>query len=171
MRERFLQRFDANHDGKLDEAARAAARAEWQKRLAEHGGGEGRHHGPGAFGPGGPGEFGPDGFGGPPPHWRKLMRWHRHLRAMWHHRVMARFDHDHDGRLNDAEYAEARKAREEMRARAKEHRQMVLARFDANHDGKLDPGERKELRNAWQEFLQARPVLPAPAAATPPPAK
>ena len=35
FRQRLLERFDANHDGKLDETERAAARAEWQIRATE----------------------------------------------------------------------------------------------------------------------------------------
>ena len=30
FRQRILERFDANHDGRLDDTERAAARAEWQ---------------------------------------------------------------------------------------------------------------------------------------------
>lgn len=181
MREEMLKRFDTNHDGKLDDTERAAARAEWQKRMAEHGG-------PGAWGPGG----GPEGFrgpGGPGGGWgrhefagrggrsgdfhggwrghrhfrrmMRLMRWHRmHMRqAMLH-----RFDKDGDHHLSGAERADARKRGEEMRARFQEGRKQMLARFDANHDGRLDENERKGLRDAWQEFLKQRPVLPAPAA-------
>jgi hypothetical protein len=32
FRQRLLERFDANHDGQLDDTERAAARAEWQIR-------------------------------------------------------------------------------------------------------------------------------------------
>jgi len=180
MREEMLKRFDANHDGKLDESERATARAEWQKRMAEHGG-------PGAWGPGGRegfhGRGGPDGPGGPhefggpggewgPPHggpgrWHRMMRMvrmHRRMMRRWHEHMLARFDANHDGKLDDAERATARKTGEEMRARFQEGRQQVLERFDANHDGKLDENERKGLHDAWQEFLKQRPVLAAPPA-------
>ena len=171
LREEMLRRFDANHDGKLDESERAAARAAWQKRMAERGGPEG-FRGPG--GPGGP--WGPPGFAGRGDgdehfhgrghhrHWRKMMRMMRWRRMHMRQAMLQRFDRDGDHRLNDAERAEARKAGEEMRARFQAGRKQVLERFDANHDGKLDADERKGMHDAWQEFLQQRPVPAAPPA-------
>jgi EF hand len=35
FRQRMLERFDTNHDGKLDDTERAAARAAWQIRATE----------------------------------------------------------------------------------------------------------------------------------------
>jgi hypothetical protein len=161
LREEMLQRFDANHDGKLDEAERATARAEWQKRRAEHGGGWGRHEFAGRGGYGG--EF--HGRGLHHRHWRKMTRM-RHWRRMHMRQAMLqRFDRDGDHHLSEAERADARKAGQEMRARFQEGRKQVLERFDANHDGRLDENERKGLRDAWQEFVKQRPVLaPAPSA-------
>jgi Ca2+-binding EF-hand superfamily protein len=154
FRQRMLERFDANHDGKLDEAERAAAREEWKKRMAEHGGPDGFH------GPDGP--DGPPGFGGPEGGpGRRMERMHHRMMKRWHEEMLAKFDANHDGKLDETERAAARKAGEEMRAKFKEGRQQVLERFDANHDGKLDEAERKALHDAWQDFLKARPALPA----------
>jgi hypothetical protein len=148
-REEMLQRFDANHDGQLDDAERATARAAWQKRMAERGG-------PGA-------EF--HGGGHPHRHWRKMMRMRHWRRMHLRHAMLRRFDRDGDHRLSEAERADARKAGEEMRARFQANRRQMLERFDANHDGRLDENERKGVRDAWQEFVKQRPVLaPAPAA-------
>lgn len=168
LREQMLQCFDANHDGKLDETERAAARAEWQKRMAERGG-------PGAWGPGGPWgphEFAAHGEGGGEfrgrahhRHWRKMMRLMRWRRHQMRQAMLHRFDANHDGRLDETERAAARQAGREMRERFQAGRRQMLERFDANHDGRLDENERKNARDAWQEFLKQRPVLaPAPAA-------
>ena len=106
LREERLKRFDANHDGKLDDSERAAARAEWQKRMAEPGGG------PDAWGPpGGPwgghefsgrGEGGEDFHGGGHHrHWRRIMMRMRHWRRQHLHEAMLkRFDANHDGNFN-----------------------------------------------------------------------
>ncbi len=52
---------------------------------------------------------------------------------------MAKYDTNHDGKLDDAE----RKAMHEAMAA---RRADLVARFDTNHDGKLDDAERKAMR-------------------------
>lgn len=154
FRQRMLERFDANHDGKLDAAERATARAEWAKRGGPKGEREYAEYR----------EF---------REFRQFRHWKKMAKKKQHHRhermrsaMLQRFDHDGDHRLNDAERAEARAAGKQGRERFQATRQEALERFDANHDGKLDPTERQGMQQAWQKFLQQQPVVaPAPAAA------
>lgn len=67
---------------------------------------------------------GPKGYGGPPPE------------------IVAKFDLDGDGKLNQEERKAARKAMHEH------HRQKMLEKFDTDGDGKLSEEERKAAREA-----------------------
>lgn len=171
--QRLLERFDANHDGKLDDAERATARAEWQKRAGEFRGGPRGDRGPGRF-------EGPEGRGGRHEfaarrefrefrqfqRWKKMAKFRHHRHERMRSAMLQRFDHDGDHRLNDAERGEARAAGKEMRERFQAGRREVLARFDRNGDGRLDESERQDLHGAWQKFIETQPkVAPAPAAA------
>jgi hypothetical protein len=174
FRQRTLERFDANHDGKLDDAERATARAGWEKRAGEFRsrGGPKDERGPGQVG----GPRGPKGghefaeyrefrefrqF----QRWKKMAKKQQHRHERMRSAMLQRFDHDGDHRLNDAERAEARAAGRQMRERFQAGRKQALERFDANHDGKLDATERQGMQQAWQKFLQQQPVVaPAPAA-------
>lgn len=169
MRAEMKEKFDANHDGQLDDTERQAAREAMRGKWAERGGSR-RFHGPQGFG------------GSEPPPWmrRELHRWFEQqwsghpgpgprrahgpasphgLRDRIHAALVKRFDADGDGKLSDAERAEAKKAGKERHAHMKENRQAVLARFDKDGDGKLGEAERKDLREAWQKFIQAQPVV------------
>jgi len=175
FRQRMLERFDANHDGKLDDAERATARAEWEKRAGEFRGrgGRGGERGPGHFrGPGGPegrhdfAEYREFREFRQFQRWKKMAKRNHHRHDRMRSAMLQRFDHDGDHRLNDAERSEARAAGQQMRERFQAGRKQALERFDANHDGKLDASERQGLQQAWQKFLQQQPVVaPAPAAA------
>ena len=57
--------------------------------------------------------------------------------------VIAKFDKDGDGKLNDDEKAEARAARGEMEAARKKE---MLEKFDADKDGKLNDDEKAAMR-------------------------
>lgn len=69
--------------------------------------------------------------------------------------IIKRFDADGDGKLSDAEQAEARKARGEMRRKWADHggkmREEMKQKFDANQDGQLDEAERQAARRAMQD--------------------
>ncbi|MBK7534929.1 MAG: EF-hand domain-containing protein [Myxococcales bacterium] len=56
--------------------------------------------------------------------------------------MLKEFDRNRDGKLDDAERAEAHKAMQARRAAA--HQQM-LTQFDSNRDGKLDDAEREKM--------------------------
>jgi Ca2+-binding EF-hand superfamily protein len=56
--------------------------------------------------------------------------------------MIAPFDTNKDGKLDDAERAAMHTA---MQAKHAEHRKQVLAKFDANKDGKLDDTEREAM--------------------------
>lgn len=63
--------------------------------------------------------------------------------------IVAQFDLDGDGKLNDKERKAARDAmREQRRAKKQEHRQKMLEQFDADGDGKLSEEERKAARES-----------------------
>lgn len=57
--------------------------------------------------------------------------------------MVARFDANQDGKLDDAEREAARAARKEFR---EVKRAEMMARFDTNKDGKLDDAERQAAR-------------------------
>jgi tellurite resistance protein len=58
--------------------------------------------------------------------------------------ILAKFDTNHDGQLDDSEKAAMRAAFKEKR---QERRAELVARFDTNKDGKLEPAERKAMRD------------------------
>jgi EF hand len=57
--------------------------------------------------------------------------------------ILAKFDTNHDGKLDDNEKAAMREAFKEKR---QERRAELVARFDTNKDGKLEPEERQAMR-------------------------
>ncbi len=165
----MTKRFDRDGDGQLSDTERQAARDAMKKLRDEHRA-RSRERG-------GPGDFRGPPEGGEPPLWmrQELRRW---FDEKWgghpgrgphpamggpgrklHDEIVKRFDHDGDGKLNEVERAEARKAGDELRARFKQHREEILARFDKNGDGQLDETERQDLRAAWEKFIQQQPVL------------
>lgn len=100
-RQRILERFDANGDGRLDETERAALRAAAEKMRAQRGEKQGRRDGQvrerreGA---------------------ERKERGKAGERAERRQRILERFDIDGDGQLNDLEREALRKAIEERRA-------------------------------------------------------
>ncbi|MBE2215413.1 MAG: EF-hand domain-containing protein [Opitutaceae bacterium] len=67
--------------------------------------------------------------------------------AKHHEEMIARFDKDGDGKLNEEEMAAAKAAAAERRG---EMHDAALQRFDANGDGKLDDTERATAREAMK---------------------
>lgn len=58
--------------------------------------------------------------------------------------IIAKFDADGDGKLNDEERKAAHEAmKERRRAKMQEHRQKMLEKFDTDGDGTLSEEERK----------------------------
>lgn len=65
-----------------------------------------------------------------------------------HEKVLAKFDANHDGKLDESERATARAA---LAARLKEKHPEVLAKIDTNNDGEIS----KEEMKAGRELLKA----------------
>ncbi|MSU45726.1 MAG: hypothetical protein EXS42_01005 [Lacunisphaera sp.] len=77
--------------------------------------------------------------------------------------MIKRFDKDGDGKLNDAERAEAEKARAERRKNGGPGRPVggrvreeIIKRFDKDGDGKLNDAERAEAEKNGDEKRQKR---------------
>lgn len=68
-----------------------------------------------------------------------------------HQEMLAKFDANHDGKLDDSEKAAARAA---ASARIKEKHPEAFAKFDADHDGTLSKDEMKALRAAHKEHCK-----------------
>lgn len=60
------------------------------------------------------------------------------LKADREKKLLAKYDANHDGKLDDNERAAAKADR--VKAREERHARL-LAKYDVNHDGKLDPSE------------------------------
>ena len=151
MRQRMLEKYDANKDGKLDDAEKKAmkeARAKHRKKGHEH------HAHPGKD---------RDCKKSPSAKHRKE----------WHKRMLKKYDANKDGKLDDAEKKAMKKAMKKARAKhskkAKDkpktcpsgkapkrahggdwHKRM-LKKYDANKDGKLDEAEKKAAHKALAE--------------------
>ena len=128
---RFVAKYDGDHDGKLDDKEREAARrllrtqmAQSRKRL-----GIWRHDA--------------NGDGRLSPEERKAMAVgqgeHRERVARQRKEWLRKYDADGDGK-----------------ASAEERRKIDLAQHDANHDGRLDEKERTTLREAWRKRADQR---------------
>ncbi len=64
--------------------------------------------------------------------------------------VIAKFDKDGDGELNEEERAAAKAEREE---KMKEKKQEMIAKFDKDGDGELNEEERKAARAAGKQMM------------------
>ncbi len=147
----LLQKYDANHDGQLDQTEMAAL----QKDIAD-----------GKIQPPGPAlGRGPRGPGGPPAHFPK--------------EILDKYDLNHDGQLDESERAalhqdilDGKIAPPRFGAGPRGPRgpgfaqrptaQQVLERFDTNKDGMLDAAELTAFLNAAPPRLQHVPGLPPP---------
>jgi Ca2+-binding EF-hand superfamily protein len=129
---RFVAKYDGDHDGKVDDKEREAARrhlrarmAQTRKRLSVW-----RHDA--------------DGNGQLSPDEKKAIAAsqaeHRERVARQRKEWLRKYDADGDGKVS-----------------AEERRKIDLAEHDANHDGRLDDKERKALRDAlWKRAEQRR---------------
>jgi len=135
FRKRLLYRFDADGDGKLNEAERKAALEAVGKQF-------------GPERPGKPHRWGP-GHGPVKPEDRAEAQKRLHyLMKRERGRLLERFDTDGDGKLNEIE---GRAARAEMKKRWEERRRSFLARFDTDGDGKLSKAEKAAARKIMAE--------------------
>ena len=131
QREATLKNFDADGDGKLNPAERAAAREAMQKI----------RNGPG------PGErpgFKTQTKGGPsfPPFQRGYL--------------MGRFDANSDGKLDETERAAAKAAMEQRRHAGAERQLERLKSVDTDGDGKISDAEWAAAREKMQAWRQER---------------
>lgn len=154
LRQKLLEQFDADKDGKLNEEERAKARAEFEKR---RGNAKDRPAQPNAeaarkrfqeivakFDKDGDGRLNEEeraaaqkarqGAGGPNPEARKRFQ-----------EIVAKFDKDGDGRLNEEERAAAQKA---MGGQFANRRAEIVKKFDKDGDGKLNAEEQAAARKA-----------------------
>jgi Ca2+-binding EF-hand superfamily protein len=132
----LIKKFDKNGDGKLDETERAAAREAMQAMQAM------RHERPNAMrGPG-------DEEKGPRPAPGAMgMR----DPAFRHGYMLGKFDKNGDGKLDEAEKADAHAAAEmKMRTRLEKQIQR-LKEVDANGDGKISDSEWAVAREKFQK--------------------
>jgi hypothetical protein len=183
-REEMIKRFDRDGDGQLNDVERQGAREEMRQKWAERGGKRGAMEGKmrKRLDRDGNGRF----DRAERHQATKLMRkMHRKMHRQMMHRshrwgsehagrgargpalgahrpmrqaMLKRFDQDGDGRLNEGERGEARKAGEAARAKMQERRKQVLSRFDGDGDGRLGESERQAMREAWQKFIEQQPA-------------
>jgi len=160
FRQKVLEQFDANKDGKLDEAEREKAKAEFARR---RGAAKDRPNPEAAqkrfqeilakFDKDGDGRLNEEekaaarkSFAGkrPKPNAAAGARMKE---------IIAKFDKDGDGKLNDEERAAARKA---MAGQFAARRKEIVKKFDKDGDGKLDEAEKAALQKHFQELRAKR---------------
>jgi Ca2+-binding EF-hand superfamily protein len=140
----FIAKFDSDGDGELNQAEREAAKAELGDEFKGRRGEGGRAGRPGDRG----GMHGQHGFGGQ--HGFRGQRGHHPLPP----ELVAEYDADGDGTLNEAERGVAR---EQMKTKAQAKRAELVARFDADGDGELNQTERRAAAEAMRaEHRQQR---------------
>lgn len=155
MRERLLERFDADEDGVLSDSEREAARAAMQERRAEHiarmiekfdADGDGALNGEELA----QAEQAKQRF-----ERAKDRRGHRGKRG--HDRLRAelreRFDANEDGRLDEAEREAARAFMEEKKGEMKAR---FLEQWDADGDGQISDVEKQAARDAHRARMEER---------------
>jgi Ca2+-binding EF-hand superfamily protein len=148
-----IQKYDANHDGQLDQSEMAAL----QKDIAD-----GKIQPPGP-----PRQRGPRGAGGPPAHFPK--------------EIVDKYDINHDGQLDETERAALHQDIQDGKlppprfgarlrgpggpwSAERPTAEQVLDKFDTDKDGKLDAAELAAFLNAAPPRLEHVPGLPPPAA-------
>src|SRR4051794_19204026 len=125
MRERMLKEFDANKDGKLDEAERAKAKEKMREMRAARGGGKAGKHGPA-------GARGKQSRGGShPPNPAEMFE---------------KFDKDKDGKLSKDEFMEMAKAVHEHMRHAGGQEGRGGARFEGHRPGGPSGSARTDAR-------------------------
>ncbi len=147
-REKFMQRFDQDKDGKLSDAERQAAREQMRKNRAQ----SGRHHARGDQARENlKKRFDRDGDGqldrAEKREAKKALKKMRHKfhrtahRYRWHEKHFRRGFRDHGFPFAGGAPA----------------RQALLKRFDQDGDGRLGAGERRAVQEAWRQFLEQAP--------------
>ncbi|MBP86457.1 MAG: hypothetical protein CMJ64_07050 [Planctomycetaceae bacterium] len=191
-REQIPKQFDANGDGRLDEAEQAKAKEAFANRRRQ-----GNRPGQGKAGQGRPGQNGA-GQGRPNPqqvlkqfdkdgdgrlskqeqaaareHFAKMRRGqggNNGGQRRIPEEVLKRFDKDGDGKLNDEERAAAMKAREEFMKKngntgaGRPNMKEIIAKFDKDGDGKLNEAERAAAREELGRTRRQRAGAGRPAA-------
>lgn len=154
-RAQILKQFDANGDGRLDDAEKEKAKAAFLNRQKQ-----GNRAGKGKAGQGRPGQKRPGQAGGQDrPNFQQLIK---------------QFDKDGDGKLNEQERAALREQMSKARRGkaggnnndARRIPEQALKLFDKDGDGKLNEEERAAAMKAREERLkkngnngQARPSM------------
>ncbi len=154
LRQRLLERFDKDKDGKLSPSEREEARKAFQQRFGQTGRNKGRA--------GRAQDARKKGQGAKPSNRRP---------AFDRQQLMRRFDSNRNGRLDPPEMAQLRAALGRMNANRPANRaggdrknqpqrrfnvENLLKRFDANGNGRLDPDELEKLRSLRQRFGQGQ---------------
>lgn len=133
MRQMLKQRFDANKDGKLDEAERAQAKEQMQKRRAEF-----------------VAKWDKDGDG-------KLSDQEKEAAKAEHKKnMLEKFDKNGNGVIDEGERPQGKGPR----GKGMQHRRPLppelREQLDSDKDGKVSPEERKAGREKVQEFFKAK---------------
>jgi len=118
----ILDKFDTNHDGKLDDNERAQMRA-WMQQHRENGGPGGGPDGR-MFGRGGPGSGQPSSGSGMPNNGTPPAGGgaaNGEDRQQHRERLMERFDTNHDGKLDDNERAKMESFMQQRRQRRQQN--------------------------------------------------
>jgi Ca2+-binding EF-hand superfamily protein len=132
---RLLEKFDANHDSKLDEQERAAAKAWVQEHRGEL---------IQKFDTNGDGKLDDQERAAAKDALRTKLQGRRE-------EIMKKFDKNGDGKIDDQERAEAKEA---IKARIAENHPEAFKKFDTNGDGKIDDAEWAAAKEALKEKFQ-----------------
>ncbi len=177
----FMERFDTNKDGQIDEQekqaireAREARKAEFQKKLLEK------------YDANKDGQLDDQEKAAIKADFEKNCQGRRHMRHGGHGPAMPppcccggknpgpppafmeRFDTNKDGQIDEQEKQAIREARE---ARKAEFQKKLLEKYDANKDGQLDDQEKAAIKADFEKNCQGRrhmrhgghgPVMPPP---------
>jgi Ca2+-binding EF-hand superfamily protein len=126
-----LQKFDANHDGVLQDNEKAALKKDILQRLRPF-----RETLMTQYDRNRNGVL-------DPPEQALLKQEHDARRAKVHAVALARYDVNHNGRLDTEERETMKVARDAFLA---EQKTQILEKFDSNHNGTLDPSEKEAIQ-------------------------
>ena len=134
MKAKFMEKFDADKDGKLSDAEKEAVKADFEKNAP-------KFH---KRGPKGPRCCGPKA-----PRRPELSE---EQKAEMKAKFMEKFDADKDGQLSDAE-KEAVKAdmKAKFEARHAEMKAKLMEKFDADKDGQLSDAEKEAMKADFEK--------------------
>ena len=148
-RQKMLEQFDADGDGKLNEEERAAAKKARQDRAGKKGKGKAKQGRRGGRGQAGRGprmnreealaKYDADKDGQLDKDEKAKMQ--ADMKKRRAEMLKKRFDKDGDGKLN----ADEKAAKDEFVAKMEERRQKTIEKYDADGDGKLSKEERQKM--------------------------